>query len=192
MSPDTIEVGIFTIVATLSGVVVGSLVERLYRSWGRLWCEPSRCEVRYVAPDEMGGHKTLDPDEMGGHKTLDPEEAGDDWGAEYAVGLDLYNGKEVPVGLRDISVVVSYDAAGEKQFQSRPWDAMSGQFSYGRTTYATLTLVNLAPRQWVRLELLGVLEGAKISKGWRRIEFVAERCGLFGTLREFRKVVASR
>jgi len=68
---------------------------------------------------------------------------------------------------------------------------VSGQFSLGRTTYATLALVNLAPRQWVRLELLGALEGAKISKGWRRIEFVAERRGLFGT-RRFRKVVASR
>jgi len=179
VSPDTIEVGIFTIVATLSGVVVGGLVERLYRSWGRLWCEPSRCEVRYVAPDEMGGGTTLDP-----------EEAGDNWGAEYAVGLDLYNGKEVPVGLRDISVVISY-GAGEKQFQSRPWDATSGQFSYGRTTYATLALVNLAPRQWVRLELLGNLDGAKTAKGWRKIEFVAERRGLFGAS-EFRKVGASR
>jgi len=180
VSPDTIEVGISPIVATLSGVVVGGLVERLYRSWGRLWCEPSRCEVRYVAPDEMGGHKTLDS-----------EEAGDDWGAEYAVGLDLYNGKEIPVGLRDISVVISYD--GDKKQFSRPRDETSRRVSDHMSTYAydTLELVNLAPRQWVRLKLLGNLEGAKISKDWRRIEFVAERRGLFGAS-EFRKVVASR
>ncbi len=44
----------------------------------------------------------------------------------------------------------------------------------------------------VHLELLGPLEGgAKKAKGWRKIEFVAERRWLFGT-RGFRRVIASR
>ena len=59
MSPDTVAVGIFTIIGTLSGVVVGGLVERLYRSWGRVECKPFKCEVRYVAPDELGGKRSL-------------------------------------------------------------------------------------------------------------------------------------
>ena len=95
------------------------------------------------------------------------------------------------MGLRDISVVIFYDA-GEKE-SSRPWNAMSRQTdSYGGSTYATLTLVNLTPRQLVRLELLGVVEGgARTATGWQKIEFVAQRQGMFGT-KGFRKVIASR
>lgn len=58
--------------------------------------------------------------------------------------------------LRDVSVVFTH--YGEKLVH-KPWDATSGRFSGSRTTYALLVVVNLPPRQWVRLDLRGTLHG---------------------------------
>lgn len=167
------------VLAAVLGVLGGVAIERVARSWGRLWCETSKCEVWYLQNLEWGS------------RTLDPEEAGDNWGAEYEIALDLFNGKEIPVGLREISVVISH-ASGE--LVSKPKDATSGKFNYGQTTYATLVTVNLPPRQWVRLDLGGpIAGGAKVAKGWQRIEFVGhrQRRGLLEP-KTFRKTIASR
>jgi hypothetical protein len=58
------------------------------------------------------------------------------------------------VRLSDVSVVFTH-YGGELVY--KPWDATSGRFFGNHTTYALLVVVNLPPRQWVRLNLRGTL-----------------------------------
>lgn len=148
------------VVAALVGVVVGVLAERIARSWGRLWCEPTSWRLRYMSRDEAGYDRELPPGEEDRAEKV-----------EYSLGLDLFNGKEIPVGLRDISVVFVGDGG---ELVSKPWSAPSGRLEGGRTNYATLILINLAPRQWDHVELLGVLD-VETAKSLRRVDFVGQR-----------------
>jgi hypothetical protein len=101
----------------------------------------------------------------------------------------LFNGKEIPVGLRDISMVFLSDGA---EVISKPLSAYSGRMVVGRTTFDPLILINLSPRQWVHIELLGPLD-VKIANRLRRVEFVGQRQrrGLFDR-NTFRKTIATQ
>ncbi len=174
-----------TLLAALIGVfgaLSGLVVERLLRALGRMWCEPAGWKLKFMVRNhtERGGYSDVE---------VEPTEAPEGAWVTYSASLDLYNGKEIPVGLRDISVVFIHD--GSKLIH-KPWDATSGVFSYGHTTYATLVTVNLSPCQWVRLELLGTVREVEAMKGWRRAEFVGQRRGAFGRRRTFQKTIATR
>ena len=87
---------------------------------GRIWCEPSGWEInfRVTRRGDLGGYYT-------------PEvPPGDEDRAEritYAVSLDLFNGKEIPVGLQRVDIVAQKQRRGlfepktfRKTFACRP------------------------------------------------------------------------
>lgn len=173
-----------TLLAALIGVfgaLAGLVVERFLRSFGRLWCESSGWELEFVAEEN----------EYGEVDDVDPEKAE---GVKYSVRLDVFNGKEIPVGLRDINIV--FVCEGGEKLVHKPWDSTSGEFSFGRTFYAKLAVVNLPPRQWVHLPLHGGFNDqseARLLAGWRRVEFVGQRQrrGLLEP-KTYRKTIATR
>jgi hypothetical protein len=177
----TLVAGGLAILGTLLGVFLGLVGERFLRSFGRLWCEPSNWELKFMSGMNAYG----ETDEVG------PEDANAAL-VEYSVGIDMFNGKEIPVGLRDVSVEFTHDSG---KLVHKPWDATSRrrEFSYSSPTYATLVIVNLPPGQWVRLDLLGNISGVEAMKGWRKAEFVGQRRrgGLFER-KEYRETIATR
>lgn len=172
------------------GALAGLVVERLLRTLGRLWCEPAGWKLEFMVRNrERGGYSDVE---------VEPEGAPEGAWITYSASLDLYNGKEIPVGLRDISVVFTHSGG---ELAHKPRDAarplvMEGRI-YVRTqeNHATLETLNLQPRQWVRLELFGELREVvevEAMKGWRRAEFVGQRRGAFGRRKTFRKTIATR
>ena len=91
---NTILVGVRPeVAAALFGVVVGVLTERIARALGRLRCEASGWETKFTsALTKFGEFREIEPGqaEMLARRV------------EYRFAIDLYNGKEVPAGLRDI------------------------------------------------------------------------------------------
>lgn len=173
-----------TLLAALTAgsfALAGLVIERFLRSFGRLWCESSGWEMRFVA----------EGDPMGGLEEVVPEKAE---GLEYSVRLDLFNGKEIPVGLRDITIV--FVCEGGEELVHKPSSSTSGTFSYGSIDYAKLEVVNLRPRQWEHLPLHGVFNDqseARLLAGWRRVDFVGQRQrrGLLEQ-KTYRKTIATR
>src|SRR5215211_7575193 len=96
MSPDTIAVGVFTIAGTLLGVIVGALTERLVRVTGRLRFECSSSSLRPDVGSAHGGPLSMDWTEVNKEMSVQ--------GAQYIFAIDLFNGKEVPTGLRGVRV----------------------------------------------------------------------------------------
>lgn len=171
------------LLAALIGVfggLSGLLVERFLRSFGRLWCEPSEWDLKFLRES---------PEDYGSPEEVIPAEADM---VEFSVHLDLFNGKEIPVGLRDISIVLTYEGG---ELVTEPLDTMSGTFSFGRTTYATLYIVNLSPRQWIHIALHGGFAGpdnVRYLAQWKRAEFVGQRQrrGLLES-KTYRKTIAT-
>jgi hypothetical protein len=170
------------------GVLLGLVAERILRHWGWVWCEPAHHEVVPRLAEEWEGIKiATEPDEA---ELID-----------YQIRLDLYNGREVPVGLRDVRVVfkgsdgcvskVPNDKAELlRQPQSGPPEPQM---------YAPLYVVNLPPRQWVVKEITGRLyrsddpEETRLVFGWRHLEFAGERRRMWPfPSKKLRWVVATR
>ncbi len=173
-------------VGALLGVVVGAVLERVLRYWGGLWCEPGHHEVVPRFGDDWEGIQTA----------VDPEAA--KW-IDYSVRLDLYNSREVPVGLRNIRLV--FECPGGKKpvvpndMATEPRRPRSGGPPEPQM-YGPLHVVNLPPRQWVVKELTGRLddpeEVSRVFK-WRRLEFACERRRVWPLRpKKLRWVVASR
>lgn len=156
--------------ATLLGALIGGgfalvgvVVDRLLMSWGQLWCEPSSdLEVlKLLAPDADGIPSLVD----------DP---GDATEFEYSLHLDLFNSKDIPVGLRDISLKFIY---ANGPVPTGPLDGETHRYSQSRGhVYDKLHVINLPPKQWVHKELRGWVapERGQDLMGWERVEFVAE------------------
>lgn len=144
------------------GVLAGLVAERFLRSFGRLWCEPSEWDLKFMTGKDFYGNEA----------EIEPERAST---VRYSVRLDLFSGKEIPVGLRNISIVFSCEGG---ELVSKPFDTTSGMLSTGYTTYATLHIVNLSPRQWVHMALHGDFDSPDDVRrlvGWKRAEFVGQR-----------------
>jgi len=181
--------GVSAPTATLLGALIGGglalagvVVERLLTSWGRLWCEPSSDleVVQLLAPDEHGIPSLVD----------NPGEATE---FEYSLHLDLYNSKDVPVGLRSISLEFAY---ADGPVHTTPLDGETHRYSQSRGhVYDTMHVINLPPKQWVHKELRGWVapERGQDLMGWERVEFVAEHprhagLGILGS-KTYRKAV---
>jgi hypothetical protein len=179
------------LVAALVGgglALAGLLFERLLRSFGRLWCEPWGWMLTPTARRGRAKAWTTVPIE-------EAERIG------YSGLLDLFNGKEIPVGLRDVRVVFSCD---DGVVVSKPEDALESwnreleadSYRIPPIAWGLLHVVNLPPRQWVLKELEGRIdapEECRLLMGWRSIELVAERQkrGLFES-KVFRRTIATR
>src|SRR5829696_1531963 len=80
------------VVGGVGGVVIGVALERLLRYLGGVWCEPAHHAVEPLFGDSYEGIKIA----------AEPDAA--EW-VDYEIRVDLYNSREVPVGLRDVRVV---------------------------------------------------------------------------------------
>jgi len=167
----------------IGGVLAGLVGERLLRVLGRLWCEPSGWELRFVDYNPESPRY--------GDTDLPPEEAS---AVEYSVQLDLFNGKEIPVGLRNIEVVLAYEGG---ELRDRPRDRTTFRVEHGAVASNAVDVINIPPRQFVHKELAGSLgkEGAAVfaSGRVRRVEFAGKRprrpiLGILGS-KTYRKVV---
>jgi hypothetical protein len=181
------------------GTLLGLVIERLMRLVGRLRCEASGWEPVFITGDmEFGG--------LGIEEFLNTEQVDAISKVRYRFAIDLFNGKEVPTGLRGTRIELVHDDG--KRFKSIPEDlgtARVGTLYPGIPTPVgagidSLEVVNLPPRQFVRKELQGSFgrEAAVMlaSGKWSRVEFVGELparpfFGLLGS-KTFRCVVAER
>jgi hypothetical protein len=178
VSADAVAVGVFTIAGTLLGVVVGAVIERLLRSWGRV-----RCECSLLSPLTLTGE--------GYPRDVPLDEADENMeatGVFYRCVVELFSGLEVPTGLRDARIELVLADGG--WLASHPDDLSTGKTVHfpgsvpggpprERTRYDTLGVVNLPPRQFVRKELRGEFgkDAADALKtgAWKRLVFEARR-----------------
>jgi hypothetical protein len=148
--------------------LLGVVVERVLRSTGFLPFESSEWEAKFASGDAWD-REELSPDEAATSAER----------VEFTFAVDLFNGKEVPSGLRDIKVEL---VRKEGEFlTSRPEDRQSGRREHPNQAirYSRVDVINLAPRQFLRMELQGEFDRAGVlalaSGKWKRIEFVGER-----------------
>jgi len=168
------------------GVVVGLVLERILRLWGGMWCEPGHHEVNPLFGDHWEGI----------HPASDPEAA--KW-IDYKIRLDLYNSREVPVGLRDVRVVFKFSEGCLSKVPNDKAELLRRPQSGGPPEpqmYGPLHVVNLPPRQWVVKEITGRLDDPEEIRRvfeWRQIEFAGERRRVWPLRpKKLRWVVASR
>jgi len=114
------------------------------------------------------------------HTATEPDAA--EW-IDYEIRVDLYNGREVPVGLRDVRVVFKgSDGCLSKVPNDRAELLRRPQSGPPEPQmYSPLYAVNLPPRQWVVKEITGRLyrsddpEETRLVFGWRQIELTGVR-----------------
>jgi hypothetical protein len=117
---------------------------------------------------------------------------------DYRFSIDLFNGKEIPTGLRDIKVVLIREDG--EPLTSQPYDLASLRHEEltGRLAYDTVDVVNIPPRQFVHIDFRGSFDSreavtALTSAKWQRMEFEAKRpkrpfFGLLGS-KTYRKTI---
>lgn len=174
----------------LLGVVVGVLAERIARVLGRLYCETSDWETRFTTA-------TLNP--VGLYKEMEPGQAKMfAKRVEYRFAIDVFNGKEIPTGLRDIKVELVRE--GGSPLESRPEDLMSlrkDELSEGLVR-TEVSVINIPPRHFVHMQLTGSFDTreavvALTGGSWRRVELVGKLPGglLFSRSKTYRKTIAT-
>ena len=167
---------------TAVGVLLGVVVERLARNLGRLWCEPRETwEPRFHNPTTGGGFDKK-PVELPGPPDY----------ATYSFTLDLFNGKEIPVGLRKIKLC--FECKGST-LETIPEAPETGRVMAGITRYDPVGVLNLPPRQLVSQEFRGAFRGkdVEILTGWDVVRLVAEYPGgRWFRRRTFSEVIARR
>ena len=100
----------------LLGVIVGVMSERIARMIGRLSCEATGWYVEYRGAMDGFGHVPV----------VEREHVEDlAQRVDYRLAIDLFNGREVPTGLRDIAIEIVRDDGGP--LISRPNDLASIQ-----------------------------------------------------------------
>jgi hypothetical protein len=171
--------------ATLYGALIagtfallGEVIERVLRLTGRLWLTTSSDPtLRVVIGRNVGG------DEL--------------------TFVDLFNGKEVPSGLRDVRLELLVYGDGVP-FRSHPSEAVPIHTPTSavpsREPRPLGVVINLVPRQFRQLELHGAFSEAAAEsirdRRWRKVEFVGEfpRRPLLGILgsKTFRETIVSR
>ncbi len=149
------------------GIIGGIVGNRFVASLGRLWCEPSGWKMKFVGQDgELGVDRATEARYV-----------------NYFFDLDLFNGRDMPTGLRNLKVAL---ICPDGELLSEPIDRASrsvervGGFGEiggrARVHYEELSVINLPPREWVRKEFRGSfhdLEGVNVSK-WNRADLVGE------------------
>jgi hypothetical protein len=149
--------------------LLGVIVERLLRLAGRL-----RFDATGWKYDFYGGE-----DEYTFGIITDEEPEKEATEVRYRVAITLFNGKEVPTGLKDIQVVLVHED-GKRSPPSRPNDLATGRPTrHSGYQYDALSTINVPPRQFVRKELTGTFgreETEALAAGkWKRVQFVAKR-----------------
>lgn len=173
------------VVAALLGVVVGILGDRLTRYMGRLWYETSDWSMTFYGGEDALGNTV----ELSEAPTQEPDFV------TYSFSLDMFNGREIPTGLRDISVVLVCEGG---QLVNEPDDlgtrtlyASNPGFPPGYR-YDKVGVINLPPREWVHKELQGEFrtEGEIKVETWQKAILVGKWPSLLR--KDFTKHIAVR
>jgi hypothetical protein len=164
------EAALYGAIVAGAFTLLGVVVERVLRSTGFLRFEASEWKAKFASGGAWD-HKELSSDD---------EAAASAERVEFSLAVDLFNGKEVPTGLRDIKVEL-IRKEGEP-LTSRPEDRQSGrrEHPHHAIRYIRVDVINLAPRQFLRMELQGEFDREGVlalasEEKWRRIDFVGER-----------------
>jgi hypothetical protein len=168
------------------GVLAGLVMERVLRSWGSLWYEPTTWKIDFYANDLSEANWS------GPRQAENPIDAK---AMRYELWMDLYNDKEVPTGLRGVSIVFDCES-GEVISEPRSLTS-GGSDRYRGTAGAVVRIINLAPRQWDFVALYDEIDNPEVVQllaGWKKVELVGQqRRGLLpGRPGEYRKTIASR
>lgn len=178
--------------------LLGLVVERVLRSMGFLRFEASEWDAKFASGDAWD-RKELSSDEAAASAERVEYRLALDR-VEYSFAVDLFNGKEVPTGLRDIKVEL-IRKEGEP-LTSRPEDRQSGRREHPHQAlhYSRVDVINLAPRQFLRMELQGEFDREGVlalasEEKWRRIDFVGKRpkrplLGILGS-KTYRKTITN-
>ena len=76
--------------------------------------------------------------------------------------VDLYNSRNAATGMRGVAVDFRRAGASLLRVLPRDFDAVSVQAAMRH--YPDFDVINLAPKQWVRLKLIGFLQPDEIAK----------------------------
>jgi hypothetical protein len=187
--------------ATLYGAIIagtftllGVMIERLIRGLGRLRFEMASEASLVIEESPLEDNPREIP-----LKEIDATEAIEAQGVAYDFAVDLFNAKEVPIGLRGISVEIVLN--DERRITSKPYDPatfsedLARQRGYDKLPL--LAVLNLPPRQLIHMKLSGSFgeeaASALISGKWHRIEFVGKfpKRPFFGILgsKTYRKTI---
>jgi hypothetical protein len=181
--------GLSAATATLYGALIGGtfallgvVIERLMRLTGRVRFEASVERLLLTGVIDKDGYER-------NVSWKDADANTEASGVQYIFAIDLFNGKEVPTGLRDVRVELVRDDGGRLK-SSRPSDIAADP--------RDVNVINIPPRQFKHMRLYGEDFGkdaadALKTTGWKQIEFVGERpkrpvLGILGT-KTYRKTI---
>jgi hypothetical protein len=147
------------------GVLLGVLVERVARLSGRLRFEGSVLSRTLMTSDTTKEHYGK---EVSWDDVTEATEAEAD-SAKYTVIIDLFNGKEVPVGLRAVRLELTRNDGPPIK---------GNLFDIGPPVRGDVEVINLRPREVRHMQVQGsfgkgVVEAVS-DRRWRSIDFVAE------------------
>lgn len=194
VSPEVIA----ALAGALVGVVGGIVANHFVRHLGRVRSYPSGWEKNFFwsSPNDYGEYGEIEETDL---ESADAAAVA----LVYSFDLDLFNGKDIPTGLRDLTVTL---ICKDGKLSSKPEDRDTRRveevgrgFGMGPgsiISYEEMSVINLPPRQWVHKEFQGRFEpkeGVTISE-WQRAELVAKwpsrwRWNLKKT---FKKTIAKR
>ena len=165
---DPVTATLYAALIGVFGALAGLVVERLLRLLGRLRFEASGWRlIDFYREDEGWGTGIITAEQA-------EKEASQ---VRYRVAIDLFNGKEVPTGLRDTAIVLVL--ADGSRVSSQPRDLTAVRATEYSTSHDKLAVINVPPRQFVHKDLEGEFEregAVALAKGeWKRAEFVGKR-----------------
>jgi len=185
--PDLLDSGFATALGGGVAAVLGVVVGWLLRVSGSLTCYSGHWDISF---EIEGGDELGQPT-----KKYDELEEGDRVGrARFVLPLDLFNPKEVPVGLREVRIEMVREDGTRLPVKLHDTDATK--------VFHSLTIpgeeadvLNLPSRQFLRVRLGGFLDAedakTRASGRCRKVEFVGEppKRRLLPT-RTFRRTIA--
>lgn len=164
MSPEVI----IGILGAAVGVVAGVFAERLAQRYGRLRFETEPMRIQLLG--DQGGRGPIHslPVDVEAYAANPPvltlgRIQGQRW-VEYKVSIELFNEKELPIGLRDIAIVFrgkSGTCVETMPCYQGTWQIEGGPgIGYGMPKDADpVEVINLPSREWLRFDLAGAVNG---------------------------------
>jgi hypothetical protein len=148
--------------------LLGVVVERVLRLVGFLRFEAYEWERRFTG---ALNNRNEYPEVVPAQAAASAERV------DYRFSIDLFNGREIPTGLRDIKVVLIRE---DGEPLTSDLTSLRHEELTGRLAYDTVDVVNIPPRQFVHIDFRGSFDSreavtALTSAKWQRMEFKAKR-----------------
>jgi hypothetical protein len=131
----------------VGGTVVGILLDRYLQGRGKILIHVGRWQLRYQGRDRMGGLVDV---------TAEAPSL-----ATYVFTVDGFNSRNEPTGFREVGV--EFRRVGRLVVRSVPTDLERTTTQQGFREAPDVELINLAPKQWVRLRLHGTVGEEELS-----------------------------